>query len=42
MLDKLFSGRHQELRGGVVDDRPLSEQEKIRPTRRAGPITSSG
>jgi hypothetical protein len=30
ILGELFSGRHQELRGGVVDDRPLSEQDRIR------------
>jgi hypothetical protein len=30
LLDRLFSGRHHELRGGVVDDRPLSEQDRIR------------
>jgi hypothetical protein len=30
LLDKLFSGRHQELRGGVVDDRPLSERDALR------------
>ncbi len=30
ILDKVFSGRHNRLSGGVVDDRPLSEVEGIR------------
>ncbi len=30
VLDMLFSGRHQELRGGVVDDHPLSERDPLR------------
>ncbi|HEX8187999.1 MAG TPA: hypothetical protein VF586_06600 [Pyrinomonadaceae bacterium] len=30
ILDKIFFGNHQELRGGVVDDKPLSESEPIR------------
>lgn len=30
ILDKVFSGRHNLLKGGVVDDRPLSETELIR------------
>jgi hypothetical protein len=30
ILSKLFSGRHQELRGGVVDDKPLSEDAALR------------
>jgi hypothetical protein len=29
-LSLVFSGTHQELKGGVVDDRPLSEVERIR------------
>lgn len=36
ILDKLFSGRHQELRGGVVDSRPLSEQEQIEASTTGG------
>ncbi len=36
ILDKVFSGRHYELRGGVVDDRPLSETEAIRAYTVAG------
>lgn len=30
ILQKIFSGRHNELRGGVVDDKPLSETDPIR------------
>jgi hypothetical protein len=30
ILDQIFSGRHQLLKGGVVDDRPLSETDRIR------------
>lgn len=30
ILDKVFAGRHSELTGGVVDDKPLSEGEQIR------------
>jgi hypothetical protein len=30
ILDKVFSGRHFELKGGVVDDQPLSETAPIR------------
>lgn len=30
ILEKVFSGRHFELKGGVVDDRPLSDTERIR------------
>lgn len=29
ILDKIFSGKHHPLRGGVVDDRPLSETEGV-------------
>ena len=31
ILDKVFSGSHNELSGGVVDDKPLSETALIRP-----------
>src|SRR5262249_15079142 len=31
ILDKLFSGGDNLLKGGVVDDKPLSETERIRP-----------
>ena len=31
IFEKIFSGRHNVLKGGVVDDKPLSETEGIRP-----------
>jgi len=31
ILDKIFSGSHFVLKGGVVDDQPLSDTEQIRP-----------
>jgi len=30
IFEKVFSGKHNELKGGVIDDQPLSETEKIR------------
>ncbi len=30
IFEKIFSGRHNALKGGVVDDKPLSETELIR------------
>ncbi|WP_416956474.1 hypothetical protein [Streptomyces sp. Agncl-13] len=36
ILDLSFSGRHNVLKGGVVDDRPLSETAPIRPYTDAG------
>ncbi|HXM48262.1 MAG TPA: hypothetical protein VN956_10355 [Pyrinomonadaceae bacterium] len=36
ILDKLFYGNHAELKGGVVDDKPLSETEAIRAYTDAG------
>lgn len=30
ILNKLFSGQHAQLKGGVVDDKPLSETETVR------------
>jgi hypothetical protein len=30
LLDKVLASHHHELRGGVVDDRPLSEVDRIR------------
>lgn len=30
IFEKIFSGRHFHLKGGVVDDKPLSESERIR------------
>jgi hypothetical protein len=31
VLDKVFAGKHNLLKGGLVDDKPLSETEGIRP-----------
>ena len=36
LLELVFTGRHQLLKGGVVDDRPLSESEPIRAYTDAG------
>ena len=36
ILEKVFSGKHNLLEGGVVDDRPLSETEPIRAYTAAG------
>jgi hypothetical protein len=36
ILGKIFSGKHNLLKGGVVDDRPLSETEPIRAYTAAG------
>ena len=36
ILDHVFSAAPQLLKGGVVDDRPLSELEGIRPYTTAG------
>ena len=36
ILEKVFSGKHNLLKGGVVDDRPLSETEPIRAYTAAG------
>ena len=30
IFQKIFSGSHSELKGGVIDDKPLSETERIR------------
>lgn len=30
IFEKIFSGKHSELKGGVIDDKPLSETEQIR------------
>ncbi|MCI0390507.1 MAG: hypothetical protein MOB07_17320 [Acidobacteria bacterium] len=30
IFEKIFSGKHSQLKGGVVDDKPLSETEEIR------------
>jgi hypothetical protein len=36
ILDKVFAGRHHLLKGGVVDDKPLSETRPIRPYTSVG------
>ena len=36
ILDQIFSGKHNALKGGVVDDRPLSETDRIRAYTTAG------
>ena len=43
ILEKVFSGAHNLLKGGVVDDQPLSETERhSRLHRRRRATTSSG